>query len=76
MTEVEFMKIFGDSLCYELEDAWMSQQELADITGISKTTISRYVSGTQMPSLKNVINISKALDCNILDLIDSTEVID
>ena len=75
MTEVEFIKYFGDSLSHELEDAWMSQQDLADITGISTTTISRYANGTQMPSLKNVINISKALDCNILDLIDITEII-
>ena len=76
MTEVEFIKYFGNSLSYELEDAWMNQRELADITGISETTISRYINGSQMPSLKNVVNIAKALDCSVLDLIDVSEEIE
>ena len=75
MTEVEFLKNFGANLEYELENAWMTQRDLADISGLNESTISRYIRGTCMPTLKNVINIAKALDCSVLDLIDTSEMI-
>ena len=73
MTEVQFIRSFGNNLADQLEDAWMSQKELAEETGLHESTISRYVRGEMMPTLKNVINIMHALDCEFEDLVDCYE---
>lgn len=70
MTELEWMDIFGDNLKEILKEANMSQNDLARKTGIERSTISRYVNKICMPSLKSVINISHALNCDLSDLID------
>lgn len=75
MTEVGLMKHFGENLRYLLEDSWMSQKELAEETGISESTISRYARGEMMPTFKNLINIKYVLDCEWDELIDVDEMI-
>ena len=76
MSERELMTQIGRNLKSILEDYRMSQQELAEETEISRSTISRYINGEQMMSLKNLINIVYALDCDIEDLIDASELIE
>lgn len=70
MTEIEFIKRFGNNLKNVLDDSWMTQKELSEETGISESMISRYVRGDCIPPFKNVINIMVALDCEFEDLID------
>ena len=52
------------------EERHLSQEELANQTGISRVTLSRIESGTQ-PELKvgNLVKIAKALNCDISDLV-------
>lgn len=69
MSELEWMDIFGDNLKSLLEEQWMSQQELADATGISKSTISRYINKQCMPSVAALVNIAYALNCEIDDIL-------
>lgn len=69
MSELEWMDIFGDNLRSLLEEQWMSQQELADATGISKSTISRYINKQCMPSVAALVNIAYALNCEIDDIL-------
>ena len=69
MSELEFMRIIGKNIKYELEDAWMTQKELAEATGISRSTISKYINAEVMPSLVNINNIANVLDCSIDKLI-------
>ncbi len=69
MSELEWMDIFGDNLRSLLEEQWMSQQELADVTGISKSTISRYINKQCMPSVAALVNIAYALNCEIDDIL-------
>ena len=69
-TEVQLLKAFGNNLADQLEDAWMTQKELAEETGLSEATISRYISGDVMPTLKSILNIMYALDCDFEDLVD------
>ena len=66
---LKLMQIFGDNLAELLEWANTSQKELAEDTGLSESTISRYVRGETMPTLKNIVNIAYALDCDIDELI-------
>lgn len=70
MSEQEWLDIFGDNLISMLNDANMSQRELAEETDISQGTISKYTRGQQLPGIKAIINISYALDCDVSELID------
>lgn len=73
MSEVELIREFGENLKYELDDAWMTQKELSEETGISEATISKYINGSVMPTFKNVLNIAYALNCSIYDLVTEGE---
>lgn len=69
MTESEFMKRIGNNIRDELDYLEMTQRELSKITGINQSILSRYIKGEVMPSLKNIINITCALDCRIGEII-------
>lgn len=68
MSELDFIDIFADNLRDLMKEVGISQQELADETGISKGTISKYIHKQIMPSLKNFMNICYVLDCDPTDL--------
>lgn len=69
MTEVEWMEIFGDNLVDILNDANMSQRELADATGVAESTISNYINKRTLPKITALINISEELDISIDELV-------
>ena len=69
MTEVEWMEIFGDNLVDILNDANMSQRELADATGVAESTISNYINKRTLPKITVLINISEELDISIDELV-------
>ena len=68
MTEQEWLDIFADNLVSMLQDANMSQNELAECTGLSKASISSYIHKRRVPGIKALINISSVLDCTLDDL--------
>lgn len=76
MTEIEWLNIFGDNLAEMLEDANMSQRELADLARLSEGAVSGYINKRKIPSLRAIINISYALDCDVTDLIDFGDIIE
>ena len=43
MGQQEWLNIFGDNLASILEEERMSQRELARLTGLSESTISKYI---------------------------------
>lgn len=73
MTEVALMRRFGSNLKKLLDYCNMSQKELSLDTDITESTISCYIRGERMPSLKNIINIMYAIECEFEDLIDINE---
>jgi transcriptional regulator with XRE-family HTH domain len=75
MSEVMWMKIFGEQLERVLDYTWTSQEELAEAIGVSQSTVSRYITGKQMPSVDIVIKIALSLDYDIDALIDYDEFI-
>ena len=75
MRESEFIKIFSDNLRYSMQYANMTQRELADEIGIDESTLSRYLRGQIMPTVKNVINMAYVLDCDISDLVPCDELV-
>lgn len=76
MTEKEWLDIFSNNLARLLDENLMSQNDLSIETGISKGTVSKYVNGLQMPTVRALLAISYAFDESIDDLIDFGEVIE
>jgi len=58
---------------YILTQKGMKQQELADLTGINKASISQYMNGEHSPSKENARLIGKALNVNPLYLMDLSD---
>jgi transcriptional regulator with XRE-family HTH domain len=75
MTETEWLESFGDNLGSMLYEAKMTQKELAAAAGLSEASISSYLNKRKLPSIKAIVNISYALDCDFADLIDFGDMI-
>lgn len=55
------MNTFGDKLRQAMNNAEINATELAEKTGISKSTISRYLSGGYIAKQRNLLKLSRAL---------------
>lgn len=76
MSELEWMRIFGEKLQFLLKDAWMTQKELADAIGVNESTISRYINAERMPSVKAIVNICYEFGIEPTELIDFGDTIE
>lgn len=70
ISEQEWLDIFGDNLRSMMDEYRYSQKELAEVTGLSQSTICKYINKQQMPTIKAIINLSYELGCDLYDLID------
>ena len=70
MRQQEWLDIFGDNLASILEEEQISQKELSRLTGLSESTISRYINKLQMPNVRAIINISYALNWTFEDMLN------
>lgn len=73
MSEVEWLDIFGDNLVDCLKEFRLTQKDLAEMTGLSESTISNYIHKRQMPTIKAILAISYELDISVSELIDFGE---
>lgn len=73
MTEQRWMRDFGEFLGDVLEERRISRGVLGKAIGVDRSTISRYISGEIMPSLKNFYNICFALDIDPRDILSCDE---
>ena len=73
-TRITLMNHIGDNIRRMREAAKLSQQELADKSGVSKAQISRLESGSQKnPQIQTVIAIATELGTTIEELIFGEE---
>lgn len=70
MSECEWLDIFSENLTDIMDSERMTQRDLAELTGLSQSTISKYITKQQMPGVKALVNIAYALDCSLDDLMD------
>lgn len=70
MSELEWLDIFAGNLAEILWEIGMTQKELAELTGLSEGTISKYLTRQQMPGVKALVNIGYALNIDLNELID------
>lgn len=71
MTELQWMDIYGDNLKQMLDEACMTQEELAYSIGVSQSMISRYINKRSMPPLKVALNIYHVLSKEFVRCDDS-----
>lgn len=69
MTEERWNQEFAKKLGRKLDVAGISQKELSGLSGVSETSISRYLAGTQTPKVYVLMLIAKALNASIYELI-------
>jgi transcriptional regulator with XRE-family HTH domain len=60
---------FAKNLRVEMAKTNISRKDLADLTGISKSAISKYRSGKALPGVRILHKLRVALDCKASDLI-------
>ena len=76
MSEMEWISIFGDNLIDIMDEKGYTQEQLANATGLTQSTISKYINKKQMPSIKAVVNLAYALDCTTDELIEFGDIIE
>ena len=75
MSEIEFIDIFSDNLRELMLEHNITQIELADEILVNKSTITRYLNKSTMPSIKALINLSIVFNCDIEDLVPTYDLI-
>ena len=67
--KAEYIEIFSRNLRRELSASGMCIDELAYKTCMTRQSISRYLNGKSMPTLKAAINLHMALGCLMEELV-------
>lgn len=70
MSEIEWRNSFSSKLKSLIHDRSIKQEVLADMLGISRTMLSKYINGKATPSSYNLNRIARVLGCDVRDLID------
>lgn len=61
MVNLENKYSFGDTLKYIMKQNGMSQYQLAHMSGLSESTISKYINGESHPNYVSILALAKAL---------------
>lgn len=67
ISEEDWIKDFSMTLKHKVSMSGLTLQDISDITGISKVSISNYMNGKSMPSHYNMLKIAKALNCSVYE---------
>jgi DNA-binding XRE family transcriptional regulator len=70
MTEESWRTVFSRRLWSRMETLDYSKADLSSITGISRAEIGNYLKGKNTPSAYNVIQLARALNMDVEELID------
>lgn len=65
ISDEEWLKRFSVLLKHKLRINRMDQTTLSELTGISRVSISKYVSGKSAPTFRNLELIARALKCSV-----------
>ena len=70
MTDDEYRKAVGDRIKALLRDRNLKHETLAEMVGVSRQSMSMYINGRTLPSIRIVCRIAKALKCDVKDIIE------
>lgn len=66
-------KLLGATARARRLDNEMSQEQLADASGLERSYVGRLERGGSQPTLLALLKLAKGLDCNVADLIEPVE---
>ena len=69
MNDSKWKQEFARRLCLKMAQWGMSQTDLSKASGIDGSQISRYISGSNIPSAKHVAAMAMALRCAVDELV-------
>mgnify|MGYP003288409011 FL=1 len=61
--------IISENLKKEIEQSGLKKSQIADSVGISRATLSQYLSGRAQPTLATLAKLCKVLDCSADDIL-------
>ena len=61
--------IISENLKKEIEQSGLKKSEIANAIGVSKATVSQYLSGRAQPTLATLAKLCKVLDCSADDIL-------
>lgn len=64
----EWMMLFARTLKEKMMRRFIGQNELCEMTGISRISMSKYMNGKAIPNIRNLFKIATVLDCPIEEL--------
>ena len=70
LREMEWIETFRINLIELMQERGYTQRDLAESTGLGEGTISRYLNGMRMPTVKSIVNLSYELGVDVADLVD------
>jgi len=62
--------IITENLKKEIEQSGLQKSEIADAVGVSRATISQYLSGRAQPTLSTLSKLCTVLDCSADDILN------
>ena len=65
---MDFNRVFASKLRGKRAEADISQTELADVLGVSATSVFRWEDGITVPSFRTVYDLAEVLGCTPNDL--------
>lgn len=69
----KYEELITERLKNEIEQCGKSKSEIAELLGISKPTLSQYLSGRIFPSLPTFGRLCQILDCSADDILKIEE---
>lgn len=62
--------IISENLKKEIEQSGLRKSEIADAIGVSRATVSQYLSGRAQPTLATFAKLCAVLDCSADDILN------
>ena len=62
--------IISENLKKEIEQSGLKKSQIADAIGVSRATISQYLSGRAQPTLATFSKLCTVLDCSADDILN------
>lgn len=62
-------QLISENIKREIEQSGMKKSDIALALGISRATISQYISGRAQPTLANLSKLCSVLDCSADDIL-------
>lgn len=70
MSEQEWLKIFSENLSELMKEQGYTQKELAFDSGLPEGSISYYLRGLKMPTIKSALKLAHLFGVSLDDFID------